>query len=88
MLEGDVFGRQSLSELKDSGVVINASFVRAWRSWVFKPSEHDRPTMVSSEDLICTHGSLSLDLNNIADFDEELVIITQPEYDIIRQLYV
>ena len=81
-----MFGRQALLELKDGGVIIKASFIRAWRSWLLKPGDVDRPTSTGNDDFFCEHGFLLLDLSNPVDFDDELAVITQLEYDIIEQL--
>ena len=84
--EDNVFGRQGLEEIKGNGVIMKASFIRAWRSWLQKPCDVERPTSAETSDLLCAHGDVVLDLSNPGDFDDDLAVITDSEYEALSKL--
>jgi ubiquitin carboxyl-terminal hydrolase 48 len=83
--EENVFGCQALSEVQ-SGVIIEASFIRTWRTWLQKPSDIERPASAETNDFFCAHGDLLLDFSNPSDFDDNLAVVTEQEYEILSQL--
>lgn len=65
-----------------------AEFIHSWRSWLLKPGTVQRPDSVDNSFLICEHGKLVIDLSNAHEFDEDLAVVTEGEWEILKNLYV
>ncbi|KAL4247306.1 peptidase C19 family protein [Abortiporus biennis] len=67
--------------------LIVAQFLRAWKSWLLRPTEVPRPDSLDNSKLICEHGLLSLDPNVPGDLDTSVCVVKRTDWDVFESLY-
>ena len=72
----------------DQHALIPSSFLRAWYSWLHKPTSPDcpRPGILDCAAFICTHGMLNVDPNMRGDRRDEIVFIKLEDFDELLDL--
>ena len=66
--------------------IIPSPFLRAWKQWLFRPSEVHRPEGIDNTQFLCCHGNLILDPNIATDLENDVAIIRQRDYDVLEEL--
>jgi hypothetical protein len=66
--------------------IVPTQFIRSWRHWLLRPTEHSRPDLINNTLFICEHDMLIFDPNNPADLDPSISIIKRTEWDYLESL--
>ncbi|KAL5489782.1 hypothetical protein ACEPAI_4614 [Sanghuangporus weigelae] len=82
----DLFGQQGLLP-NSTCAVIPSEFIHRWRKWLVRPGEVMRPIDIDTQSMLCDHGKLILDLSDKTDLDNDLTVLTMPEWDRLRTFY-
>ncbi|KAI0079874.1 cysteine proteinase [Panus rudis PR-1116 ss-1] len=72
--------------LPGSYAVVPDLFIRAWKQWLFRPTEMARPDGVNNATFLCEHSLLCFDPNVEGDVDG-VAYIRRGDWDILQDLY-
>ena len=66
--------------------IVPSQFIRDWKRWVENGGEAIRPARIGTQELICEHGGLLIDLLDQHALDNSIAIISLKEWSTLLTL--
>ncbi|KAL0946674.1 hypothetical protein HGRIS_012863 [Hohenbuehelia grisea] len=67
--------------------IVPAQFVRAWRKWLTRPTDNERPEAIDNSAFFCRHDQLVFDPSSSLDMDSTLSVVKLSDWEILQTLY-
>ncbi|KAF9179388.1 hypothetical protein BGZ50_006967 [Haplosporangium sp. Z 11] len=68
---------------------ISQGFMRKWLNYIKKPTVKERPSTIDNTTLLCNHGQLLFDPDNVADAENEdgISVVKEEEWAYLQAIY-